>query len=129
MIRLPRPFRRLDERGASTIEFAVVVPAFMMLALGGMHLSMLGFTSSSLHYAAEEGARCGAVQTTRCTSATTAQSAATAAFQNIAGGTATFTATPTATCGYQMTGTVTYPVQTGFSTLNVPLSATACYPV
>jgi Flp pilus assembly protein TadG len=128
MIRLPRLVRRLDERGASTIEFAVVVPAFLMMAIGGMHLSMLGFTASSLHYAAEHGARCGAVQTTRCTSATSAQDAATAAFQNITGGTATFTATPTATCGYQLVGTVTYAVQTGFSTLNVPLSATACYP-
>jgi hypothetical protein len=93
-----------------------------------MHLSMLGFTATSLHYAAEQGARCGAVQTTRCTSATSAQTAASSAFQNLTGNTATFTATPAATCGYQMVGTVTYSVQTGFSTVDVPLSATACYP-
>ena len=129
MIRLRHFLRSLDQRGASTVEFAVIGSAFMMVVIGGMYLSMLGFTASSLHYAAEEGARCGAVQTTRCTSATTSQSASTAAFQNITGSTATFTATPTAACGYQMVGTVTYALQTGIGEISVPLSATACYPV
>ena len=128
MIARLQTFRR-DQRGAATVEFAVVASAFMMMVIGGMYLSMLGFTSSSLHYAAEQGARCGAVQTTRCTSSTSAQTAASDAFQNITGSTATFTATPTATCGYQMVGTLTYSLQTGMGALSVPLSATACYPV
>ena len=129
MIRFRHRFVRLDERGTSTVEFALVVPAFLALVVGGMHLSMLGFTTSNLHYAAEEAARCGAIQTTRCTSATLAQNAASAVFTNLTGATAVFTATPGATCGYQVTGTVTYPLNTGAANINVPLSATACYPV
>lgn len=121
--------RRLDECGASTIEFAIVAPVFLTMVVGGMHLSILGFTASNLHYAAEQGARCGAIQTTRCTSATLAESAASGVFNNFSGATATFIATPTATCGYRMVGTLTYPVSTGISTINVPLSAAACYPV
>lgn len=121
-------FNLIDERGASTLEFGVVASAFVVLIVGGMHLSMLGFTVTNLHYAAEQGARCGAVQTTRCTSTTSAQSAASGAFRNLTGNAATFTATPTVSCGYQMVGTVTYSMQTGFSTIDVPLSATACYP-
>ena len=128
MMRFPHSFHSLDELGATTVEFAVIASAFVMMLVGGMHLSMLGFTAANLHYATEHGARCGAVQTTRCTSSTSAQSAAAAAFQNITGQTATFTATPTASCGYQMVGSVTYALQTGFSRINVPLSATACYP-
>lgn len=128
MIRIRQLSGRLNERGASTVEFAIVAPALLMLIIGGMHLSMLGFTASNLHYAAEQGARCGAVQATRCTSVASAQSAASAAFQNISGATATFTATPTATCGYQMVGTITYPLVTGVATMSVPLSASACYP-
>jgi Flp pilus assembly protein TadG len=128
VIRLRHPRRPLDEQGVSTVEFAIVLPAFLMVVIGGMQLSMLGFTSSSLHYAAEEGARCGAIQTTRCTSPTSAQTRAAAAFQNITGTTATFTATSTAACGYQMVGNVTYTLKTGVGSISVPLSATACYP-
>lgn len=128
MMHLRRAFGLLDQRGAATVEFAVVASAFVTLVVGGMHLSMLGFTATSLHYAAEPGARCGTVQTTRCTSATSAQNAASGAFENVTGRTATFTATPAASCGYQKVGSVTYSVQTGFSTVDVPLSATACYP-
>jgi len=100
-----------------------------MMLIGGMHLSMLGFTAANLHFAAEDGARCGAIQTTRCTSGTVAQTHALGKFRNITGSTATFTATPTGVaCGYQVTGSLTYTIRTGIATLNVPLSATACYP-
>jgi len=120
--------RRLDERGVSTMEFALVLPAFLMMTIGGMHLTMLGFTSASLHFATEDAARCGAIQTTRCTSAAVTQTWAANKFRNITGTTPAFTAQSGLACGYRVQGSVTYTMQTGFSSIAVPLSATSCYP-
>ena len=117
-----------DDRGISSLEFALVLPAFLMITIGGMHLSMLGFTAASLHFATEDAARCGAVQTTRCTSTTVTQTHALSKFNNITGTTATFTAASGQTCGYRVQGSVTYTLKTGIASMNVPLSATACYP-
>jgi Flp pilus assembly protein TadG len=123
-----RLLRKLDERGISSLEFALVLPAFLMITIGGMHLSMLGFTAASLHFATEDAARCGAIQTTRCTSTTVTQTHALSKFRNISGATATFTATSGQVCGYLVTGAVTYTLKTGVASMTVPLSATACYP-
>ena len=60
MIRIVRPLRRLrrDQRGATIVETALVLPAFIMLIIGGMYLGLLGFTVAGMHYAVQEGARC-----------------------------------------------------------------------
>jgi Flp pilus assembly protein TadG len=120
--------RRMDDSGISTLEFALVLPPFLLITIGGMHLSMLGFTAASLHYAVEDSARCGAIQTTRCTSTTVTQAHAQSMFRNITGSTATFTANSGLACGYRVQGSVTYTLRTGLSTLSVPLTSTACYP-
>lgn len=110
------------------MEFALVLPPFLLIVIGGMHLSMLGFTAASLRFAAEDAARCGAIQTTRCTTTAITQTHAQSRFNNITGATATFAAASGQTCGYRVTGAVTYTMQTGFSSLAVPLTSTACYP-
>jgi Flp pilus assembly protein TadG len=128
MNRLAKLLARLDDRGVSTLEFAIVLPPFLLIVIGGMHLSMLGFAAASLRFAAEDAARCGAIQTTRCTSTAVTQTHALSKFRNITGATATFTAQSGLACGYRVQGSVTYTVQTGFSSLPVPLTSTACYP-
>lgn len=115
-----------DERGTTAVEFALLLPAFVGLLLGGFCLSLLGFTLVNLHHAVETGARCAAVQTTVCTDATSTQNKAQSAFTGF-GGTPTFTYTAAA-CGSQVTGTTTFTLDTGLTTISVPLSATACYP-
>ena len=118
---------RANRDGAGAVEFALVAPLMLMFIIGGMYLSMLGFTAASLHYAVEAGARCRSVNTTICTNAATTQTYAAAQFVKIAGDTATFTAT-TPACGNQVAGTVTFVLRAGVSRYNIPLSATACFP-
>jgi Flp pilus assembly protein TadG len=120
---------KLDDRGVSTMEFALVLPAFFMMMIGGMHLSMMGFTAASLHHAVEEAARCGAIQTTRCTSTADAQTRASSRFMNITGNVASFTRDTTSTSCYKMNGQVVYPLRAGVWNKDVTLTATACYPV
>lgn len=119
---------RADERGVSTVEFAIVASAFIMLVIGGMYVSMLGYTVASLHYAVEAAARCYSVNTTTCTSTATTQTYATAHFTNLTGNTATFVAS-TPTCGHQVTGQLTYKLNAGVYRRDITLpTATACFP-
>lgn len=113
-----------DSSGNSAVEFALVLPAFLMLLVGGLYLALLGFALTNMRYAAEAGARCASVQTATCTNNTT-----TAAFalNRFGGSGATFTSS-TATCGHLVSGTMTYRLNTGFTSINIPLSVRACFP-
>ena len=118
---------RASQHGSSTVEFALVAPILIMFIIGGMYLSMLGFTASSLRFAAQAGACCASINTTSCSNASTIQSYASSQFINITGNAATFTAT-TPTCGNKVAATVNFPLLTGISKITVPLSASACFP-
>ncbi|MDB5428616.1 MAG: hypothetical protein JWR47_434 [Phenylobacterium sp.] len=115
-----------DDRGATAIEFALVLPAFILMILGGMATATLGFAVSSLHFAVEDAARCAAVKTTVCTNAASTQTYAARAYQGPAIS-PVFSAT-TAGCGHTVSATGVYSVNVIPQLLNVPLSATACYP-
>jgi Flp pilus assembly protein TadG len=116
-----------DRRGSSTAEFAIVAPAALMMMIGGMYVSMLGFTAASLRYATEQGARCASINSTLCGTATNAQNYALSQFKNLSGSTATFTATSDS-CGQKIVGSVSYTMNLATYRLVVPLSASACFP-
>jgi len=108
-----------DERGTTAIEFALVAPVFLALLLGIFHLSLLGFTLASLHYAVEQGARCGAISTA-CPEIATYYHAPTPA--------PVFTENAAAPCGTSVRGTVTYDLNVLLYRASIPLSASACFP-
>jgi len=60
-------FRRAEE-GGSAVEYALILPAFITLLVGGLCLGNVAFAINSLHYAVQDAARCAAVKTTVCTS-------------------------------------------------------------
>lgn len=76
---------RLDEsrsRGQSLVEFAVVVPLFLLLLFALIDFSRLAFTYISLSNGAREMARTTSVSETWKLNATTASTNAVAAFNN-----------------------------------------------
>ena len=122
-----RRFRR-SEAGASAVEFAIVAPIFIFLVLALINLSLLLYGVSDLHFAAQRAARCvamnssdGVVATNTCL--TDAPSAYTGPSIS-----ASFVRT-TVGCGNTVTGSGTFALRTGLVTLDVPLSASACYPL
>ncbi len=118
-------FRRRQDGGAA-LEFALVLPAFIMMIIGGMYAGMAVFTVSAMHYAVEAGARCASVKTTVCTSSDTI---VTYTQSHYAGPAVTPTfAYSTAGCGHTVTGTVTYTLDIGTKTFSIPLSTASCYP-
>ena len=126
---LGRLLRRLiDEGGTAAVEFAMVMPAFAVLIVGGVWTAQLMFETSSLRYAVEAAARCAAVNNLTCTNATTTQTYAASKYYGPTYPAPTFVST-TAACGETVTGTVTYVLNTGVTSISIPLSATACFAV
>ena len=122
-----RLWRRLrDERGTAAVEFAMVLPAFAVLIVGSIWMAQLMFETSSLRYAVEAAARCAAVNTNTCSSTTATQTYAASKYYGPVYPAPSFTATAT-TCGQSVTGTVTYVLNTGVTSITIPLSASACF--
>src|SRR6476619_529806 len=55
---------RLNERGASAIEFAIILPVLMLILFGTIEFGMIMFAREILTNASREGARAGIVQQT-----------------------------------------------------------------
>jgi Flp pilus assembly protein TadG len=128
MLRLVPLFRRLarDRSGAQAVEFALVLPAFITLMVGGLSAGNLAFAVNALHYAVQDAARCAAVKTTVCTNATTTRAYAADRYSGPTVNAAfAYTAT---TCGHRVSVTGSYPIYIAAATLNVPISAAACHP-
>jgi Flp pilus assembly pilin Flp len=120
-----RTFRR-NESGASALEFALILPIFVTMIIGGMFLADLAFASTSLHYAVQEAARCAGVKTTICSDSATTVAYAQKRYSGPDFG-ETFSYAKNA-CGHTVTATGTFVVPTGLTNLNVPLTAAACFP-
>jgi Flp pilus assembly protein TadG len=116
-----------DQRGASAVEFVIVLPLLALLLIGAFYVCFMMYAYSTLHYAVEDAARCRSVKTAVSTNATTTQTYAGSRFRGW-GITPTFVATQPA-CGNQVVGSGTFTLRTGLRSLPVPMSATACYPL
>ena len=114
-----------DPSGSSAVEFAFVGPVFLMLVIGMMYGCLMIFSTASLHYAVEEGARCASIRTTVCTDSASTISYTQTAYNGPDAPTFTY-ATPA--CGHAVTGTTTFNFNMAVKSWSVPLSATACYP-
>jgi Flp pilus assembly protein TadG len=128
------PFTYLSQdRGSSAVEFALVFPVMALLVFGIFHLCFLVYANANLHWAVEQAARCAAISQRNtglsCQHPSNTQSYALSVYKgpNIGLSVSSFTATTATNCR-QVSGSGTYPIRTGFVNLNVPLSATACFP-
>jgi Flp pilus assembly protein TadG len=128
MIRLRSLVARLraDAGGASAVEFALVLPAFITLMVGTVCAAQLAFAINGLHFAVQDAARCAAVKTTVCTSSGTTIAYAQSKYSGPQISPAF--AYSTTGCGHTVSATATYPVYVAAGTINVPISATSCYP-
>ena len=112
--------------GAAAVEFAMVLPAFAVLIVGTIFVCQLMFETASMKYAVEAAARCAAVNTSTCSSASTTQTYAASKYYGPAHPAPTFTAS-SATCGQNVSASVTYVLKTGITSISIPLTASACF--
>jgi Flp pilus assembly protein TadG len=124
MIAMRRPSLVSCVNATTAVEFAMVLPPFIMLLLGIMSGSLAIYTAASMHFAVEWAARCYSVGA-QCSSATTTQ---TYAQNNYLGPySPTFTAS-IPSCGHQVNATLNVVLNAGMAQWNIPLSATSCFP-
>lgn len=112
-------------QGATAVEFALVMPAFLALVLGGLSVCVLLYSTVNLQDAVEQGARCYSVNSGTCSSASAAQTYSQGLYYGV--GAPTFTAS-TPACGHQVAATVTLQIAAVLTNVSVPLTASACFP-
>jgi Flp pilus assembly protein TadG len=115
-----------DPRGATAIEFAMILPIFCMLVLGVIDGAQLANSISSMNYAVQEAARCSAVNTTVCTNANTTRAYAASKYAGPAIG--PVFASTTAGCGHTVTATATFELNVAVLVYDIPITASSCYP-
>jgi Flp pilus assembly protein TadG len=114
------------QSGASAVEFALVAPILFALTIGGMFTGLVVYSAAGLHNAVEQAARCYSVNASQCGTAAQAQTFAQNAYYGM--NTPTFTAS-SQSCGNQVAGSVSVQLSAIITHFNIPLSATACFPL
>jgi Flp pilus assembly protein TadG len=107
------------ERGAVAAEFALIIPALVVVTLGVINFSMMMYAVSTLHFAAETAARCVAVGT--CSSVSNFPYAGPAISP-------TFTLSTAPSCGgTEVDAKGTYEFSTGLADFPINIEASACH--
>jgi Flp pilus assembly protein TadG len=122
--------RRSRRRGSVAIEYALILPALLLLVIGIIDTGRVLWTYTTLSRATEAAARCAAINTVDCGTAGQVQSYAVAqAFGLKIDATAFSVAT--AACGIQVNGSFdfTFAIPAFTKDLGtITLKAAACYP-
>jgi Flp pilus assembly protein TadG len=126
---LKSPALLVCESGSSAVELGIILSVFLSMLFGIFNVAMVLWTLGSLHYAAENAARCAAVGSASCTTASAIQTYAQNQYSGQSlGGTNPFVYSTTG-CGNTVTASYTYSLVIPLiGTYPVPLSATACAP-
>ncbi|ACK51607.1 TadE family protein [Methylocella silvestris BL2] len=120
-------------QGSAAIEFGLILPVLLLFLIGIMDMGRLLWANTTLSWATETAARCAAINTTLCGSASQIQSYAVTQAWGVTLLPAAFTVTYPS-CGVQVAATYTFQfiipwlgTATPFGSANTAtLSATAC---
>jgi Flp pilus assembly pilin Flp len=119
-----------NNRGATAVEFALVILPVMFFIIGIMQTAYVVWVDNILHVSVDTAARCGAISsaTLPCSGSGLAnmQSAARLVFRPVVSG-ATFGPNSTCTAHGGAGLNATYPVSLFF--FHLTLTANSCYPI
>jgi Flp pilus assembly protein TadG len=119
------------------VEFAIVLPALLLLLLGLIDTGRILWTYTTLSRSVAEASRCASINTNTCATVSTVASYAAGQAWGLGLTSSAFTVTVAAACGgTQVQGTVAFQffipwfyVAAPFGASNtLTLTATACYP-
>jgi len=117
-MRLALPWK--DERGTSSVEFAMAAPAFAAILMGTIEGGLLLWTQSGLQRGAEMAARCASINPIVCGSETNIQNYAVQQSLSVNPPPSAFTVA-TAACGTQVKASYSFQSV-------VTVTAQACFP-
>jgi Flp pilus assembly protein TadG len=136
MTRASRQFWLCRRDGSVLVEYGMVLPVLLLFLLGMLDTGRLLWTYTTLNRAVELSARCGAVDTTRCSTTTAVRNVAVTEAWGLQITAAAFTATAEA-CGMSVRGTYDFTFIIPWLVVPVPygdantirLTARACFPL
>jgi Flp pilus assembly protein TadG len=124
-----RSFLWKERRGNAALEFAFLMPVFLVLFLGIMEFGRLLWTQTTLQHAVEAAARYGAINDPTCNSTGLTHSYAAGEVFGQSVAASSFTLSCTACAGTQVKGQVNFTfVVPAFFPYNITLNAQSCYP-
>jgi len=116
-----------DCRGSAALQFALVLPAILLLTLGTIDVGQAMWTQSALNKAVQDAARCASVTPATCGNNTQVQNYAVTRTWGLSVPASTFTFT-TPTCGMKVAASYPFTPMTGYVPMSFTLSASACFP-
>jgi Flp pilus assembly protein TadG len=119
-----------DCDGATAVETALVMPAFLLLLFAIIEAGFLFWTQTTLQSAVEAAARCAVVNTTLCGSTSAIQTYAASQAFGMTISSSSFNVSQPTGCSYQVS--ISYPfnliVTRLFSATTITLTAKSCHP-
>jgi Flp pilus assembly protein TadG len=118
----------IDERGTTSVEFALSAPLFALMVTGVMGAGLLFWAQTGLQHAVEMAARCASVNKTICGQTNDIKNYAVAQTAGLNPPSSVFSVS-TSACGTLVSATyplVTVPTLWGVSAFS--LTAQSCYP-
>lgn len=114
--------------GSAAVEFAFVGPILFALMLAIIQGGLMVWTQLGLQHAVESAARCVAINTSTCSSASATQNYAATQAYGLKMPASVFSSSA-GSCGNLVTASYTFYFFTKeFSAASVPLAAQACFP-
>lgn len=114
--------------GATSVEMAIVLPAFLLLLFGVVETGRIFWTQSTLQYAVEAAARCSAVNTAQCGTTSSIQSYAVSQSVGITVSSSNFRVTEPS-CGHQVSISYSFNlIVTELYPGTITLNAQSCHP-
>jgi Flp pilus assembly protein TadG len=115
--------------GNAAVEFALLMPAFLVMFLGIVEFGRVLWTQSTLQHAVEAAARYAAITDPTCSSASQTQNYAVGEVFGQSVAASSFTLSCTACAGTQVKGQVNFTfIVPAFFPYNITLNAQSCYP-
>lgn len=124
-----RPMRLglANEAGNALVQFALVIPAFVMLIFGVIEIGRGLWLQNALHYATEQAARCASVNSSVCGDNSSVGSyGASVSGANIPA--AAFSLDDTQICGNLVKAQYTINLNIPYRPMTWTLSAQSCFP-
>jgi Flp pilus assembly protein TadG len=116
-----------DVRGATALEMAFTLPAFLMLLIGALEYGLVMWTQVSLQHGVEMAARCAVVTPGTCSNTSATQSYASAQSYGLAPPNSTFLVAVTG-CGEQIQASYPFNFVTSYFGSPLQITASSCFP-
>jgi Flp pilus assembly protein TadG len=118
----------IDDRGTNALELALATPIFVLMVIGIFGMAFTLWVENSIQSAAAQAARCGAVNTTECGTATQIKNAAVGWALGAPITAANVTVNSSATCNTGRTGVaVAISYTATFFVISTTMSAESCF--